>query len=77
MRLDHAGEDPSRGMRGSSAKEGYVDVSWRLVRDNGTHWEPVKVTLTCDKSRVSTNKLDQQLIFHVKSDPLRHIYIAD
>jgi len=77
VRLDHAGKDASKGMRGSSAKEGYVDVSWRLVRDNGRQWEPVKVTLTCDKSRVSTIRLDQKLIFHVENDPLRHVYVAD
>lgn len=55
-RLDHAGKDPTKGQRGSSAKAGDVDVVWSLdARDGGavqlraTHrrigWVPERVDL--------------------------------
>lgn len=40
VRLDHAGKDPERGQRGSSAKNDDVDVVWRITRtDDGQVWK--------------------------------------
>lgn len=54
-RLDHAGKDPARGARGSSAKGDDVDIVWRLVPVEGgvelhrdaarMGWVPERVTL--------------------------------
>lgn len=58
LRLDHAGKDPGRGQRGSSAKNDDADLVWRLslVEDSvvltRTHsrvsWVPAQVTLRRD-----------------------------
>lgn len=54
-RLDHSGKDATKGQRGGSAKDGDVDIVWRLeplesgVRMRRTHarmsWVPEEVTL--------------------------------
>ena len=56
VRLDHAGKDPTRGMRGASAKGDDVDVVWELVKSNDgvalrrdaarMAWVPQRVSLT-------------------------------
>lgn len=55
LRLDHAGKDPAKGQRGTSAKTEDVDVVWRLTADGTrvelrrTHsrvpWVPERVVL--------------------------------
>lgn len=35
LRIDHAGKDPGRGQRGSSAKDGDVDTIWKLTLEDG------------------------------------------
>lgn len=35
LRLDHAGKDLSKGMRGTSAKNDDVDVVWQMTRSDG------------------------------------------
>ena len=54
-RIDHAGKDPGKGQRGTSAKNDDVDIVWRLERVEGglrahrTHsrvrWVPERVSL--------------------------------
>jgi len=47
VRIDHAGKDSTKGMRGTSAKNDDVDVVWRLThRDKGTR-------LTAEKRRAN------------------------
>lgn len=36
LRIDHAGKDPTKGQRGSSAKRDDVDIVWRMTRANGS-----------------------------------------
>lgn len=58
-RLDHAGKDPGRGMRGSSGKGDDVDVAWQVVRTDGglelrrklsrTNWIPERVRFAFDE----------------------------
>lgn len=53
VRIDHAGKDPTKGQRGSSAKGDDVDLVWKLVKtDDGIElrrelsriaWAPAKV----------------------------------
>ena len=46
LRLDHAGKDPGKGQRGSSAKNDDVDVVWRLTAKDD------KITLNATRSRL-------------------------
>lgn len=66
VRLDHAGKDPERGQRGSSAKNDDVDVVWQITRtDDGQVWkathrrmswvpESVPIVVAANESGVST-----------------------
>lgn len=66
LRLDHTGKDEERGMRGSSAKIGDVDLIWRLE-------EMVKgdaYLLKCDKQRIRIR--EAMLNIERRSDPLSH-----
>ena len=48
LRLDHPGKDGSKGMRGSSAKEGDVDTIWELTAETDSG---LLLSLKCLKSR--------------------------
>ena len=66
IRLDHAGKNVERGMRGGSAKKGDLDLVWLLSEGN----KPGRFILTCEKSRIplETKRLELERSF----DPLRH-----
>lgn len=65
VRLDHAGKDVTKGMRGASSKTTDVDEVWSLTADDhGT------VTLTRTHSR--SNHGTSRVVLARKDDPLRH-----
>ena len=66
-RLDHGGKDPTKGMRGASAKGDDVDVVWRLARSEKG------VTLQRDAARMSW--VPEKVSFGIQEDPLRYIRI--
>lgn len=64
-RLDHAGKDPTRGQRGSSAKGDDVDLVWKLeLTDNG-------IRLKRDLTRISWAK--ESVSFAQTDEPLRYV----
>lgn len=65
LRLDHAGKDPAKGERGSSAKRADVDIVYRLTADGDT------VTLKREKNRLHLPG-DDILRLRRTEDPLRH-----
>ncbi len=69
LRLDHAGKDDLRGMRGSSAKESDVDFVWKLSRDGERTF-----TLECQKSRNGHIAFGQIIQLERLYDPLRHVW---
>lgn len=64
-RLDHAGKDPNRGQRGSSAKAGDVDLVWELVT-----YDDDRVRLRATHRRVGWAPKAVDLVR--LEDPLRH-----
>lgn len=63
-RLDHAGKDPARGQRGSSAKGDDIDLCWKLEpTDNG-------VRLKRDLTRISWAR--ESVSFAVTQEPLTY-----
>jgi hypothetical protein len=67
-RLDHAGKDGAKGMRGSSAKGDDVDVVWRVERDDDG------LTLRRDVARMSW--IPERVAFHRLDEPLRFVRSA-
>lgn len=65
IRLDHAGMDPTKGQRGTSAKNDDVDIVWELKRAGKG-----RVVLTCRKSRVSYIQLGSTLTLVRTEDPV-------
>ena len=65
IRLDHAGMDPAKGQRGTSAKNDDVDIVWELKRAGKG-----RVVLTCRKSRVSYIQLGSTLTLVRTEDPV-------
>lgn len=64
-RLDHAGKDPGRGQRGSSAKGDDVDLVWKLeLTDNG-------IRLKRDLTRISWAK--ESVSFARTDEPLKYV----
>jgi hypothetical protein len=64
VRCDHAGKDPSKMQRGSSAKNDDVDVVWLLVPSNSG------ITLKRDKARMGW--VPERVVFAKIDDPLRY-----
>lgn len=64
IRLDHAGKDASRGMRGSSAKTSDVDAVWALTAEDN------ELTLTRTHTRNAHGA--DRLVLTRSDDPLRH-----
>jgi len=63
-RLDHAGKDPGKGQRGSSAKGDDIDLCWKLTRtDSG-------ITLARELTRI--NWAPERVSFDLRLDPLRY-----
>ena len=67
LRLDHQGKDPTRGQRGSSAKDGDCDAIWRLKFSDGGMF-----ALEREKSR-SGHGEDWILVERLQN-PLRHVF---
>lgn len=68
VRLDHAGKDPAKGQRGSSAKGDDVDLVWLLEpQDNG-------VVLRRELTRISWAK--ERSTFAIVQEPLRYVVAA-
>lgn len=66
LRLDHTGKDEGRGMRGSSAKSGDVDLIWRLSElTKGTSY-----VLECESHRIEMH--ETLLNIERTSAPLKH-----
>lgn len=66
IRLDHAGKDAERGERGSSAKNGDVDVSWQLAYDEH------RGTRTLTRKLTRTGNGPERLVLNIEEGPLRH-----
>jgi hypothetical protein len=69
VRLDHAGKDPAKGQRGSSAKSTDVDVVWRPDETG-----PTTVTLTLEAARNTHHPEHVHLVR--RFEPLRHEPVA-
>lgn len=65
VRLDHAGKDVTKGMRGASSKTTDVDEVWQLSTDGGD-------LLTLVRTHSRSNHGANRLILIRKDDPLRH-----
>lgn len=65
VRLDHAGKDPAKGQRGSSAKATDVDAVWRLETDG-----PTGTTLIREAARNPHHPEQVHLVR--RFEPLRH-----
>lgn len=68
IRLDHTGKDPTKGMRGGSAKYGDVDVVWEMQPDANSD---TAVRLECVANRLPI--AERQLRLERELDPLRHV----
>lgn len=66
IRLDHSGKDADRGERGSSAKNGDVDVSWQLTYNRAHE------TRTLTRKLTRSGNGPERLVLNVLEDPLRH-----
>ena len=64
-RLDHAGKDPAKDQRGSSAKGDDVDIVWKL--------EPAEGGITIRHKGVTRIRwAPEKVAFNIKSEPLRY-----
>lgn len=64
LRVDHAGKDISKGQRGSSAKEGDVDIVWQLTKtDDGLKLKRTHTRILWGENEVNVT---------VHREPLRH-----
>lgn len=69
MRLDHAGKDPTKGQRGTSAKADDVDLVWELsIRDGGLRLHATHRRQSWVPEFVNLKRLE---------DPLRHEVVED
>lgn len=66
IRLDHSGKDVDRGERGSSAKNGDVDVSWQLTYNKSVE------TRTLTRKLTRSGNGPERLVLNVQEGPLRH-----
>lgn len=69
-RLDHAGKDPSRGQRGTSAKDEDVDLVWELTAREGN---TVRLRATHRRQKWVPEQLDLVRL----EEPLRHELAAE
>lgn len=65
IRLDHTGKDPTRGQRGSSAKDGDVDAVWRLAART-------PISLYLKRERTRTGRGEGFIELARRFEPLRH-----
>jgi hypothetical protein len=64
LRLDHAGKDMSKGMRGASSKTTDVDDVWRLTADGDV--------ITLDRTHSRSHHGADRVILRRMDNPLRH-----
>ena len=69
LRLDHSGKNENARQRGSSSKEGDIDVLWHLRRDGENFF-----SLECEKSRSGHTPFGQMINLTREYDPLRHMW---
>ena len=69
LRLDHSGKNERNGQRGSSSKNGDIDVLFHLTRDDT---EGRFFSLECEKSRSGHIAHGQLINLEREYDPLRH-----
>jgi len=69
LRLDHSGKNESSRQRGSSSKEGDIDVLFHLTRDGDNHF-----SLECEKTRSGHIPYGQLINLTRDYDPLRHTW---
>ena len=69
LRLDHSGKNESSRQRGSSSKEGDIDVLFHLRRDGDNFF-----SLECEKSRSGHIPYGQLINLTRDYDPLRHTW---
>jgi hypothetical protein len=70
LRTDHSGKDVAKGQRGSSAKDGDVDLVFRLVRNDD------QISVTRTHSRVTWG-VDELKLRKAVSDDGHTIYLSD
>ena len=69
LRLDHPGKDESRGQRGSSAKDGDVDTTWRIKAITAT-------TFRLEREKTRNGHGEPEIELHRRFEPLRHEWAA-
>lgn len=75
LRLDHPGKDAEKGQRGSSAKDGDVDVIWKLTKTGEPSDDDPRI-ITCEKSR--NTHTPQRITLAIMRDPdFRHEWNYD
>ena len=72
LRIDHAGKDPTRGQRGTSAKRDDVDVVWLLQLASGSLPGKTMLTLKREAARIDWIQQDVSIIRN-EGPPLTHI----
>jgi len=70
LRLDHSGKNEASRQRGSSSKEGDIDVLFHLRRDGDGNF----FSLECEKSRSGHVPFGQMISLVRDYDPLRHTW---
>jgi hypothetical protein len=69
IRLDHAGKELARGMRGASAKTGDIDAVWQLDCPQGS--DLLTLTRTHTRRKVGASEVEIER----RDDPLRHVLL--
>ena len=72
LRIDHAGKDPTRGQRGTSAKRDDVDVVWLLQLASGSLPGKTMLTLKREAARIDWIQQDVSIVRN-EGPPLNHI----
>lgn len=70
IRLDHAGKDEEKGMRGSSAKLSDVDAAWKLTRTG-----PDRLRL--DRTAARNSHSPEYVVLDIDEAPLRHRLVIE
>lgn len=68
IRLDHAGKDEEKGMRGSSAKLSDVDTAWKLSRSGDGR-------LRLDRTAARSSRSPESAVVEQRQAPLRHVLV--
>jgi ketosteroid isomerase-like protein len=68
IRLDHAGKDEEKGMRGSSAKVSDVDAAWKLSRTGDGR-------LRLDRTATRNTHSPEYVVIDQRDSPLQHVLV--